>query len=299
MKTKLDCFLLFLSAERNLSPQTIRSYRGDLQQFLKYLDKIDRSVKSTDYLLLRRYLAHLQTRKISKRSIGRKLTSIRTFFKFLQREGLAENNPALLLSSPKQEYFLPRTLKKKAIKDLLAAPDNRNCYGQRNKAILEILYGGGLRVSELVGTNTDSLNFRRGEVKVFGKGRKERIIPLNKRAFEASRHYLNSGRPQLLSKRKNRKNSQPALFLNSRGERLSTVGVRRLLAKYVKEVGLARGITPHILRHTFATHLLEGGADLRSVQELLGHVDLSSTQVYTHLSRSRLRKIYSKSHPRA
>lgn len=299
MEAKLKQFLLFLSAQRNLSPQTIKSYRGDLQQFLDYLDKIGKSVKSTDYLLLRRYLAHLQTKKISKRSLTRKLTSIRTFFKFLQRGGLVESNPALLLSSPKQERFLPRTLKTKAINDLLAAPNSKNCYGQRDRAILEILYGSGIRVSELVGMNTRNLDFRRGEIKVLGKGRKERIIPLNRRALKATQQYLDLGRPRLLLKRKSKETPQCALFLNSRGERLSTVGVRRLLAKYVKKVGLARGITPHVLRHTFATHLLEGGADLRSVQELLGHVDLSSTQVYTHLSRAKLKKVYTKSHPRA
>jgi len=303
MANELQKFRMYLSAERNVSKHTIMAYETDIGQFLDYLERAKVELSSVDHTLLRRYLSWLNTKNYAARSVARKLASLRTFFKFLKREGCIDNNPTILLSTPKLQKKLPRFLKVAVMEELINCPNRQKASGERDRAILEILYGSGVRVSELVGLDLDDVDLRRKEIRVWGKGEKERIIPINKKGAEAIDSYILRGRNELIGSteedEKNVKRVEKALFLNKRGSRLSTVGIRRMLNKYVKKVGLIQGITPHMIRHTFATHLLEGGADLRAVQELLGHVDLSSTQVYTHLSEARLREIYSKAHPRA
>lgn len=303
MANELQKFRMYLSAERNVSRHTIMAYETDIGQFLDYLERAKLELSSVDHILLRRYLSWLNTQKYATRSVARKLASLRTFFKFLKREGCIDNNPTILLSTPKLQKRLPRFLKVAVMEELLNCPDRTQALGERDRAILEILYGSGVRVSEVAGLDLDDVNLNRKEIRVWGKGKKERIIPINIKSVDAIESYILSGRKELLGNNKgnddNMSKDEKALFLNKRGSRLSTVGIRRMLNKYVKKVGLIQGITPHVIRHTFATHLLEGGADLRVVQELLGHVDLSSTQVYTHLSEARLREIYTKAHPRA
>lgn len=303
MDDYLDFFLESLSVEKNFSKYTINAYRFDVRQFLTYLERAKLSLDNLDHIFLRRYLAYLQTLKYNRTSIARKLASLRSFLKFLQRENKLSINPAILLSSPKLEKKLPNVLQVNVINTLLSSPDSTSALGQRDKAIIEIFYGSGIRVSELVGMDVFSIDFSNYEIKVFGKGSKERIVPVNKKTVEAINRYLSDGREKLLLCRKKSRDKEgdedKALFINSRGTRLSTGGVRRMLNRYLKKIGLDKKISPHTLRHTFATHLLEAGADLRAIQEFLGHVDLSSTQIYTHLSTSKLRDIYSKAHPRA
>ncbi len=301
MEEELRHFLTYLSAERNVSDHTILAYSNDIDQFLTYLRRAKLELNLVDHTVLRRYLSWLNTRRYASKSIARKIASLRTFFRFLEREGYLGFNPTVLLSTPKLQKKLPRFLKVAVMKELLNSPDKEATLGKRDKAILEVLYGSGVRVSEAVGLNLEDVDFFRKEIRVFGKGNKERLIPINQKTISALHDYILTSRKELLTNKRGEKIGQvsKALFLNKRGSRLSAAGVRRMLAKYVKKVGLIRGITPHMIRHTFATHLLEGGADLRAVQELLGHVDLSSTQVYTHLSEARLREIYLKAHPRA
>ncbi|MDO8885371.1 site-specific tyrosine recombinase XerD [Candidatus Oleimmundimicrobium sp.] len=294
MNKLIDTFLQYLSAERNMSRHTISAYEADLKQFLSYLQRGGLSIKQVNYLSLRKYLAYLQTLGYARTSIARKLTAVRSLFGFLQREGLVQSNPAPLISYPKLNKKLPKSLRMEVIEILLNAPNRNKSFGQRDKALLEILYGTGVRVSELVGLDVDDVNFSQQEIRVFGKGRKERVVPINQTALNSVKYYLSNGRKELL-KNKEKK----ALLLNRLGERLSDGAVRRILKKYVKQTGVEIGITPHVLRHTFATHLLESGADLRSIQELLGHVDLSSTQIYTQLSKAKLKEIYLQTHPRA
>jgi integrase/recombinase XerC len=291
-------FFAHLTIERKVSSHTVRAYRRDIGQFLVYLKRADIGLKDVNHLFLRRYLAYFQTLNYSRTTINRKMASLRTFFKFLKQEGRVSENPAVLMTAPKLEKRLPRVLELSAVEELLNAPNPRSLLGKRDRAILETFYGTGIRVGELVGLDLGSLDFSSTEIKVFGKGSKERVVPINQPSIEAVKEYLSSSRQQLL-KRSKESGEEEALFINSRGTRLSDGGVRRMVNKYVRRVSLGRRISPHSLRHSFATHLLEAGADLRAVQELLGHVDLSSTQIYTHLSKTRLKEIYVKAHPRA
>ena len=299
-KAALDSFLKYLSAERNVSPNTKRAYKQDIKQFLTYLARGNKNLQQLTHKDLRRYLAYLQLR-YSRKSVTRKLASIRTFLKYLMREGDIETNPAIFISSPKLDRKLPRVLKTEAVSKLLAAPCSNSPFDIRDKALLEVLYGTGIRVSELVGLNIESIDANRREIRVLGKGNKERIIPVNINALEAIAKYLSSPRDKLLNqgRLKQALKDKEALFLNKNGTRLSKVGVRAILSKCARKAGIEGAISPHAIRHSFATHLLEAGADLRVVQELLGHADLSSTQIYTHLSRGKLKEIYSKAHPRA
>ncbi len=301
MKEQMEGFLTYLSAERSVSDHTVRAYKNDIDQFLDYLRRAKFQFELVDHTFLRRYLSWLKTRGYASKSIARKIATLRTFYRFLEREGHLQSNPAILLSTPKLEKKLPRFLKVTVMEELLRSPSRKTALGKRDRAILEVLYGSGVRVSEVTGLNLDDVDFFRKEIKVMGKGSKQRIVPLNQNAVAALRLYVIEGRKELLSKcmKTKIKDAREALYLNKNGYRLSAMGIRRMLSKYVKKVGLRQGVTPHMIRHTFATHLLEGGADLRTVQELLGHVDLSSTQVYTHLSEARLKEVYLKAHPRA
>lgn len=293
----LDGFLLYLSSERNLSPNTTRAYAADLRHFLDYLKRGNTRLADVDHKVLRRYMAFVQNFDVSRSTIARKMATIRTFFKYLhQHIGAIESNPAKIISSQKINRRLPKVIKGNDVDTIMALPNMEKVAGQRDRAILEVLYGAGIRVGELVALDVDDIDWRDGEIKVFGKGSKERIVPLNDSALDFLQRFISNGRLELQKKNSSR---DPAVFLNRYGARLSTGAIRRLVTGYAKQYAQVKGITPHTFRHTFATHLLEGGAGLRAVQELLGHVDLSTTQVYTHLGKSQLRRIYKQAHPRA
>jgi len=247
-----------------------------------------------DRHVLRRYLTWLQSKEYAKASVARRLSQLRSFGKFLMRENVVDANPFKTVSSPKVPKRLPQPLSVKETVALLSAPDATTPLGRRDRAILEVLYSGGLRVSELAGLNLSSIDRDRNELRVWGKGAKERIALLGGPAMLAIEAYLEDGRPELI-----RKTTTNALFLNRLGGRLSTRSVMNLVRKYRRLAGVQKRVTPHTLRHTFATHLLDGGADLRSVQEMLGHALLATTQIYTHVSRSRAREVYLRSHPLA
>ena len=283
-------FITYLKIEKNASPHTITNYQIDLKEFSASLkEKPLEKISHTD---VRLFLARMKEKKLSKRSVARKMACLRSFFRFLCREGYIKSNPAAGLQTPKQEKRLPIFLDVDKVVRLIESPDISDVYGKRDRAILETLYSSGLRVSELVGLNKENVDFISGVLKVFGKGKKERLAPIGDRALRAVRSYLEK---LGVSKIKEKK----AVFLNKSGRRMSDRAVRRVVEKYIRKTSLSEKISPHSLRHSFATHLLDGGADLRSVQELLGHANLSTTQIYTHVSTEHLKKVYEKTHPRA
>jgi integrase/recombinase XerC len=282
-------FINYLKTERNYSSHTISNYRRDskfLNDFLKG-KKINRSAA-------REYLLALEKKRYSRRSIARKLSSARSFFRFLMREKLVDQNPFENLLTPKLPKKLPNFLYPEELKSLLKAPDLKSSQGMRDRAVLEVIYGTGLRVTEAIRMNLNDIDFDEGEIKVLGKGSKERIVLFGSHARNALHKYIKEGRPRLIFGKK-----IPALFINRRGGRLTPRSIERMIVRCSKKAGIAKKVTPHTLRHSFATHLLSGGADLRMVQELLGHVSLSTTQVYTHITKERLKEVYDSSHPRA
>jgi tyrosine recombinase XerC len=282
----IEKFLRYLDIEKNASEHTKINYTHDLKEFDAFV--ADVSLEKIDYLLLRRFLAHLKNKNLSKRTVNRKLSSIRSFFRFMFKEGLIKSNPTLLLSSPKQDKYLPRFLTEDETVKLIEAADGKDWLSLRDRALLETLYSTGMRISELTGLNVDNVDLVSGVVKVMGKGKKERMLPVGSSAINAIRKYLDQ-----------RKRENSAVFLNKNYTRLTSRGSRLILNKYIKKTSLQHGISPHTLRHSFATHLLNRGADLRSVQELLGHSNLSTTQIYTHLTTEKLKAVYDKAHPRA
>ncbi len=294
-------YINYLEAERNVSPYTVRNCKTDMlgskniKGFFTFLDEkgID-SLDKVDRYLLRDYLAYLADKGLVKASIARKLSSIRSFYRYLVREEILTVNPVQDTSSPKLDRRLPSFLTAGEITRLLEAPDTTGPQGQRDSAFMELLYASGLRVSELAGLNLEQVNLETREVRVLGKGSKERVVLMGEPAAMALIKYMNGGRPELLGSKKN-----SAVFLNYEGGRLSERSVQKLMQKYADKAGIKKRIHPHMLRHTFATHMLDGGADLRVVQELLGHADLSTTQVYTHVSKSRAKKVYLSAHPMA
>jgi integrase/recombinase XerC len=292
-----DEFLTHLRANHNFSVHTLESYGLDLRQFLTFLaDERLTEAAEINYLIIRKFLALLKEQNFAKSTVARKLACLRSFFKFLCRQGYLSNNPVLTIATPKREKRLPQFLYPDEVNAFLALADTGTELGSRDRAILEIFYSSGLRLSELVNLTLRDLDLSRGYLRVFGKGAKERLAPLGRPARQALQQYLQDARPVLI-----RHNSQPEehVFLNYRGTRLSGRSVERLFDKYLNQLALNRKVSPHALRHTFATHLLENGADLRVVQELLGHVDISTTQIYTHLTKERIRSVYLKNHPRA
>jgi integrase/recombinase XerC len=293
-----DEFLIYLRISKNYSLNTLESYGLDLRQFSTFFDKESVSIEQVDHLFIRRYLAKLKEEQLARRSIARKISCLRSFFKFLCRQGYLTNNPIFGVSTPKQEKRLPEFLYPEELDNLLKLPDLTRVLGIRDQAILEVFYSSGLRLQELVGLTLVDLDLDGGYLRVYGKGAKERLVPLGGCAKRALIKYLKEVRPQLISKENSSKQTMN-VFLNYRGTRLSGRSIQRLMDKYLQQLALHRKISPHTLRHTFATHLLENGADLRVVQELLGHVDISSTQIYTHLTKERIRAVYLKSHPRA
>ncbi len=285
----IEKFIRYLEIERNASKHTLINYSVDLKSLSEFLK--EEPIEKVDYISLRRYLAHIKEQNLSKVSIARKIASIRSFFKFLFREGIIKNNPASSLSTPKRDKHLPKFLDEKEIVMLLESPDRESEAGLRDRAILETLYSTGIRVSELVGLNMDHIDQIGGVIKVYGKGKKERIVPIGERALQAIRDYLKKRRPVAKDTK--------ALFFNKNGGRLTDRSIRRIINKYITKASIQQKISPHTLRHSFATHMLDHGADLRSVQELLGHANLSTTQIYTHITTERLKSAYQKSHPRA
>jgi integrase/recombinase XerC len=295
----IDEFLIYLQVNKNFSIHTLESYGLDLRQFSSFFDKEPiASVELINHLLIRRYLAELKAEQLARKSIARKISCLRSLFKFLCRQGYISNNPLIGISIPKLEKRLPDFLYPEELESLLNLPDQSNFLGIRDQAILEIFYSSGLRLQELVGLTIADLDLDGGYLRVFGKGAKERLVPIGGCAKRALLKYLKEVRTELLAK-SNNPDQTVHVFLNYRGTRLSGRSIQRLIDKYLQQLALHRKISPHTLRHTFATHLLENGADLRVVQELLGHVDISSTQIYTHLTKERIRAVYLKSHPRA
>jgi len=286
MNRYLDKFLSYLEIEKNYSPHTITNYKIDLEEFLNFVEGA--AMEKVDHFLLRKFLACLRAKEFRPRTVSRKLSAIRSFFKFLNREGLIQNNPAILLMSPKLDKPLPKFLTEKEMAAFIELPDLKKELGRRDRAILETLYTSGMRVSELVGLNVEDIDFIGNITKVLGKGRKERLVPVGNKAIDAIKEYVDY-RPR----------KAKALFLNKNGKRLTDRGVRVIISKYIQVVSVHQNISPHIFRHSFATHLLNRGADLRSVQELLGHASLSTTQIYTHVTTDRLKKVYDQAHPRA
>lgn len=292
----IDRFLDYLDHERNVSGQTLRAYSADLRQFHEFVGGDGGfDPQSVTHLQLRRFLAHLREESYSQASIHRKLSCLRAFYRYLVREHIGTSNPMAALQSPKRGRRLPRFLDNAEIETLLHAPNVATCAGKRDRAILETFYSSGLRLSELAGLDLQDVDLADETLLVRGKGRKERIVPLGRFALQAIEDYLKAR--SLAATRPAR--DTRALFLNKLGTRLTGRSIARMLEHYILKCGLPGNVSPHTLRHTFATHLLDRGADLRSVQELLGHSSLASTQIYAHVTTDRLRKLYDKAHPRA
>lgn len=286
-------FLTYLKVEKNYSPHTLTGYSHDLLEFYKFLNQTDLAAVDKDFL--RRFLAQLNSEGLTKRTITRRMAALRTYFRFLTREGYLKKSPMGALKNPKLEKRLPMVLEESELNQLLESPED-DLVGRRDKAILETLYSTGMRVSELVRLDLDRVDFIGGVCRVLGKGQKERLCPIGDKALRSIRAYL-----ELRAKTKS--HDARALFLNfspnQKGSRITDRSVRRILNKYIERTCRRENISPHTLRHSFATHLLNRGADLRSVQELLGHENLSTTQIYTHVSTQRLKEAYDKAHPRA
>lgn len=290
-------FIHYLTVERGLASNTIDSYKRDLKRYIRFLqDEVNISnANQISRIHIVQFLGLLRNEGKSSKTIARHLASIRSFHQFLLREKIAEEDPTVHIETPQLERTLPKVLSFKEVETLLNTPDTTTPFGIRDKAMLELLYATGIRVSELIDLNIDDVHLTMGFVRCIGKGNKERIIPLGRIAKEAIENYLRDSRPKL----RNPKYRTDALFLNHHGNRLTRQGFWKILKKLKLEAGIDKELTPHTLRHSFATHLLENGADLRAVQEMLGHVDISTTQIYTHVTKTRLKDVYSKYHPRA
>jgi integrase/recombinase XerC len=293
---EIGAFLNYLTYERNVSQNTVEAYRDDLESFVSFLsndyltmarDQID--LRGLDNLAIRAYLAHLARRRLARSSIARHLSALRSFFRYLMREGIVDANPARTVATPRREKHLPAVLQPAEASALIEQPEGDAPLVTRDRAFLELMYASGLRISELVGIDLDDLELRARLVKVHGKGSKERIVPFGSKAEAALRAWLavREAEPD-----------EQAVFVNYRGERISARSVRRLFDRYARGASLKAGVSPHTMRHSFATHLLNAGADLRAIQELLGHASLSTTQKYTHLNDWQLIEVYRKAHPR-
>ncbi len=290
-ENNLKKFAVYLEYERNVSSNTIIAYNADIREFNKFIEKSGISLRKVNHLNIREYLAFLLEKGYGKSTVARKLASLRSFYKYLMKEKVVGKNPLIYVSTPKQEEKIPSFLELEEIIELLKMPDRRTLMGLRDAAILEVLYGSGIRVSELVNLDIRNVDIIGGGVKVIGKGKKERLVPIGEKALSCIEEYLD--------RRRETQGEKYALFLNNKADRITARGISRLLSKYVKIMSIRKHVTPHTLRHTFATHLLNAGCDLRAIQEMLGHVNLSTTQIYTHLSTQRLKKVYNKSHPHA
>ncbi len=298
MESMIRAFLNYLKVEKGLAENTIAAYNRDLAKFAAFADKRGRALTDIQRDLVVDFLASLYRQKLDSRSVARNLVALRNFFRFALSEGVIQTDPTLNLESPKVRRTLPGFLRLEEIDKLLEQPDLRRPLGVRDKAMLELLYSTGLRVTELVNLRVGDLEMRMGCLRCIGKGDKERLVPVGRKALAAVEQYLSEVRPQLLRARRQAP-AVPFLFINRLGGKLSRVGVWKILVNYGRRAGLRARLTPHKLRHSFATHLLERGADLRSVQLMLGHADISTTQIYTHVIEERLKQIYKAHHPRA
>ncbi|KSU85650.1 site-specific tyrosine recombinase XerD [Fictibacillus enclensis] len=296
MKDHVQDFIHYLIVERGLSKNTVDSYRRDLEQYALYMEKVERidAIGKIQRANIVGYLLHLKENGKAATTIARNIASIRSFHQYLLREKISDADPSVHIETPKTERKLPKVLSMKEVEALLDVPDSYHPFGMRDKAMLELLYATGIRVTELVSLDQSDVHLSMGFLRCLGKGNKERIIPLGKMAASAIQVYLESGRPALQKGK-----SGNALFLNHHGNRLSRQGFWKILKHLAQKANIEKELTPHTLRHSFATHLLENGADLRAVQEMLGHADISTTQIYTHVSKTRLKDIYAAYHPRA
>lgn len=292
MKKKIAQFMSYLQYEKNASPHTIASYKRDLSQFVAYLEERKVKLDRIDNIVLRGFLAKLHERGNMKSTVARKLAAIRSFFQFCLKKKWLDDNPAKVVATPKQERHVPSFLSEEEMANFLDLPQSKQPLDLRDKAVLELLYASGVRVSELVGMNLDDMNFEDRLIRVRGKGKKERLLPFGRKAAESLTPYIQAR--SLINKGNIDKQ---ALFLNYRGERLTSRSVERTVDKYLHLTASRRKISPHSLRHSFASHLLSRGADLRIIQELLGHESLATTQKYTHIDLKQLLEVYRKSHP--
>jgi integrase/recombinase XerD len=290
-------FLTYVRVEKGLSANTVSAYRRDLVKFESYTKKKKLILESVTQDDLIEFLSQLFRQKLDSRTVARHLVTLRNFFRFAQTQDLITTDPAINLESPKFRRILPGYLRLDEVEHLLAQPDDKTAIGLRDHAMLDVLYSTGLRVSELIGLRVMDVDHAVGCIRCVGKGDKERIVPIGKKALALVDRYLRDARPKLVTAGK--QVDSPMLFINRRGGQLSRVGVWKILSGYGRRAGLRVPLTPHMLRHSFATHLLEGGADLRAVQLMLGHSDISTTQIYTHVVQERLKQIYKAHHPRA
>jgi len=297
VKITLNLFTEYLQIEKNYSEYTIVCYKRDIEEFFHFMEReVIKGISEVTYSDVRLFLTELHTKNYSSRSIARKVSSLRSFYKFLVREKIVSENPFSLTTLPKKEQKIPKFLYPQELECLFLVNDLNTAIGQRNQALLELLYATGIRVSECCQIQINHIDFTLSTILVHGKGNKQRYVPFGSYASEALQRYIRDGREELL---KRVKNTSKYLFLNFRGNPLTSRGVRNILDDMVEKAALTQKISPHVLRHTFATHMLNEGADMRVVQELLGHSHLSSTQVYTHVTKDRLRQIYLDAHPRA
>ncbi|GAB6521916.1 tyrosine recombinase XerC [Bacillus cereus] len=297
VKKLLQLFVGYLQIERNYSKYTIASYQNDLEHFVQFMEREGiSSFLDITYADVRLYLTTLHDEKLARKSVARKVSSLRSLYRFLMREGYLKDNPFALASLPKKELSIPKFLYAEELEELFEVSDTETPLGQRNQALLELMYATGIRVSECVNLQLTDIDFAVGTILVMGKGKKQRYIPFGSYAQDALITYIENGRKQLAEKTEEQSHM---VFLNAKGTPLTSRGVRYVLNELIKKASLTMRISPHMLRHTFATHMLDEGADLRTVQELLGHENLSTTQIYTHVSKERLRSVYMKHHPRA
>jgi len=295
MERILKDFIYYLSVEKGLAENTLDSYQRDLKKYLQFLKKHGiENFNQTTRKDITHFLAEQKEKGLASSTLTRNLASIRSFYNFLLKEQLIQANPAVELESPKSEKKLPRVLSFKDMELLLEQPEPKEVIGIRDKAMLELLYATGIRVSELVSLSVNDVNIKMGFLRCNGKGNKERMIPLGSMAIKSLQDYMEHARNKLLKHK-----DEKALFINQHGKRLTRQGFWKILKKYALKAGISTEITPHTLRHSFATHLLENGADLRSVQEMLGHADISTTQIYTQITRRKIKEIYDQTHPRA
>jgi integrase/recombinase XerD len=297
MGDQLKDFVHFLIVEKGLAKNTIVSYERDLKSYIQYLNTVEniQLLNDVQRVHIVHFLGHLKEQGKSAKTLARHIASLRAFHQFLLRDKVTDHDPSVHVETPKMERSLPKVLNLQEVETLLDSPKQNDHFGIRDKAMLEILYATGIRVSELIGLDLGDVHLTMGFVRCIGKGNKERIIPIGKTAANALNHYLEKGRPLFV----NKKQREEALFLNHHGMRLTRQGFWKILKRLAAEAGIQKELTPHTLRHSFATHLLENGADLRAVQEMLGHADISTTQIYTHVTKTRLKDVYSKFHPRA
>jgi len=297
MENQLKAFLDYLIVEKGLAKNTIISYERDLKSYLHYLKSVEviKSLNEIQRMHIIHFLNFLKDQGKSSKTSARHLASIRAFHQFLLREKAADGDPSVLIETPKLERSLPKILSLLEVEQLLNAPTLNDHFGLRDKAMLELLYAAGIRVSELIALKIEDVHLTLGFIRCVGTGNRERIIPIGKTALAAINDYLENGRSHFITD----KHKDDALFLNHQGHCLTRQGFWKILKKLSKEAGINKELTPHTLRHSFAAHLLENGADLRAVQEMLGHADISTTQIYTSVSKSRIKDVYSKFHPRA